>query len=153
VALSRVALTPVDPQGQPLGKGGASWFLARCLAGLEARNRALWVAQHAIAAGRPLTNEQIRLLREASQADSGRGRGYLKAVVSWSDPWEGHVGRITQILGFHWCGRTNSGRWAREAVGLRSGRRLSARLIAKAYNCSEQGHVHAALRLAWEGGG
>jgi hypothetical protein len=62
------------------------------------------------------------------------------------------LGRVTQILGFHWCGRTNRGRWAKEAVGLRSGRRLSARMIAKACNPAEQGHAHAALRLAWEGG-
>jgi hypothetical protein len=152
VALSRFALAESDAQGRPLGSGGASWFLARCLAGLEARNRALWVAQHAVAAGRALSAEQLRLLREAAGADRGRGRGYIKAVASWSDPWEGHIGRITQILGFHWCGRTNRGRWTKEAVGRRSGRRLSARMLAKACNPAEQGHVHAALRLAWEGG-
>lgn len=152
VALSRFALSATDEDGRPLGKGGASWFLARCLAGLEARNRALWVAQHALAAGRALSPEQLRLLREAAGADRGRGRGYIKAVASWSDPWHGHLGRITQILGFHWTGRTNRGRWAKEAVGLRSARRLSARMLAKATNPAEPGHVNAALRLAWEGG-
>ena len=152
VALSRFALSDTDTDGRPLGKGGASWFLARCLAGLEARNRALWVAQHAVAAGRALSSDQLRLLREAAGADRGRGRGYIKAVASWSDPWHGHLGRITQILGFHWTGRTNRGRWGKEAVGHRSKRRLSARMIAKAMNPAEQGHVHAALRLAWEGG-
>ncbi len=150
--LSRFALSATDADGRPLGKGGASWFLSRCLAGLEARNRALWVAQHAVAAGRTLSPDQIRLLREAADADRGRGRGYIKAVASWSDPWHGHLGRITQILGFHWTGRTNRGRWATEAVGRRSERRLSARMLAKATNPSEQGHAPAALRLAWEGG-
>lgn len=152
VAMTRFALAATDAGGRPLGKGGASWFLARCLAGIEARNRALWLAQHALAAGRVLSPDQLRLLREAAGADRGRGRGYIKAVASWSDPWHGHLGRITQILGFHWTGRTNRGRWAKEAVGRRSGRRLSARMLAKATNPAEQGHVHAALRLAWEGG-
>lgn len=151
LTLSRFALSDDCPGGH-VGRGAASWFLSRCLAGLEQRNRALWAAHQALARGRPLLPDQLHLLREAAAADMGRGRGYTKAVASWSDPWEGHLGRVTQILGFHWCGRTNRGRWRREAVGLRSGRRLSARTLAKARKPSQRGHVTAALRLAWEGG-
>ncbi len=151
LTLSRFALTDDCPGGH-VGRGAASWFLSRSLAGLEARNRALWAAHQALARGRMLRPDQLRLVREAAGADLGRGRGYTKAVASWSDPWEGHLGRVTQILGFHWCGRTNRGRWTKEAVGLRSGRRLSGRTLAKAGNPAQRGHVTAALRLAWEGG-
>lgn len=152
MALSRFALAAADPSGRPLGTGGASWFLARCLAGLDARNRALWVAQHALAAGRPLTVEQIHLLRGSRRGRPWPGTRLHQGRGIVSDPWHGHLGGITQLLGFHWTGRTNRGRWTKEAVGCRSDRRLSARMIAKATNPAEQGHVHAALRLAWEGG-
>jgi hypothetical protein len=151
-ALSRLALAPLDTDGAPLGNGAASWFLSRCLAGLEARNRALWSAYQRLRGGERLTPEHVRLLREAAGADLGRGRGYIKGVTTWADPYENMIGRIYQILAFHYTGRTNRGRWSREAVGARSGRRLSARTLAKARAASHRGHVPAALRLGWEGG-
>lgn len=151
-ALSRLALSPSDVGGAPLGKGAASWFLSRCLAGLEARNRALWSAHQRLLRGEALAPEHLRLLRESAGADRGRGRGYVKAVTTWADPYEKMLGRIYQILAFHYTGRTNGGRWTREAVGLRSGRRLSARTLAKARAPAQRGHAAAALRLAWEGG-
>lgn len=93
VALSRFALTAADADGRPLGKGGASWFLARCLAGLEARNRALWVAQHALAAGRTLSSEQLRLLREAAGADragaAATSRPWRHGPIPGTATWEG----------------------------------------------------------------
>ena len=150
--LSRLALTPHDPGGEPLGKGAASWFLCRCLAGLEARNRALWSAHQRLARGHPLEPAQLRLLHESAEADHGRGRGYIKGVATWADPYENMLGRIYQLLAFHYSGRTNRGRWTRERVGLRSRRRLSARTLAKARAATHPGHAQAALRLAWEGG-
>jgi hypothetical protein len=146
--LSRLALSPHDTDGAPLGNGAATWFLSRCLAGLEARNRALWSAYQRVLRGLPLAQEHVRLLREAAGADKGR----VKGIATWADPYENNIGRIYQILAFHYTGRTNHGRWAREAVGMRSGRRLSARTLAKARAPSQRGHLHAALRLAWEGG-
>ncbi|HST59378.1 MAG TPA: hypothetical protein VLK84_11825 [Longimicrobium sp.] len=150
--LSRLALTPDESDGGPLGKGAASWFLARCLAGLEARNRALWSAHQRLAQGRVLDPAHLRLLRESEGADRGRGRGFIKGVATWADPYEAMLGRIYQLLACHYSGRTNRGGWTREKVGLRSGRRLSARTLAKARAASEHGHAQAALRLAWEGG-
>jgi hypothetical protein len=152
MALSRLALVPDDVDAAPLGKGAASWFLCRCLAALEARNRALWSAHQRIIRGERLLPEHLRLLREAAGADRGLGRGYIKCVTTWADPYENMLGRIYQILAFHYTGRTNGGRWRREAVGLRSGRRLSARTLAKARSQSHRGHVPAVLRLGWEGG-
>lgn len=151
-ALSRFALAPLDVDGAPLGNGAASWFLSRCLAGLEARNRALWSAHQRLLRGERLSPDHLRLLRESAGADQGRGRGYIKGVTTWADPYENMIGRIYQILAFHYTGRTNRGRWRREAVGARSGRRLSARTLAKARAASHRGHVPAALRLGWEGG-
>jgi hypothetical protein len=151
-ALSRLALSPADVDGAPLGMGAASWFLSRCLAGLEARNRALWSAHQRLLRGQTLAPEHLRLLRESAGADRGRGRGYIKGVTTWADPYEKMLGRIYQILAFHYTGRTNGGRWTREAVGLRSRRRLSARTLAKARAPAQRGHAAAALRLAWEGG-
>lgn len=150
-ALSRLALAPLDVDGAPLGNGAATWFLCRCLAGLEARNHLLWSAHQRLVRGEPLAAEHLRMLREAAGADHGRGRGYVKGVTTWADPYENMLGRIYQILAFHYTGRTNRGRWTREAVGLRSGRRLSARTLAKARSPRQRGHVAAALRLAWEG--
>lgn len=150
--LSRFALTPEEGEGRPLGKGAASWFLARCLAGLEARNRALWSAHQRLARGQVLEPAHLRLLRESAGADRGRGRGFIKGVATWADPYEAMLGRIYQLLAFHYSGRTNRGGWTREKVGLRSGRRLSARTLAKARAASQPGHAQAALRLAWEGG-
>jgi hypothetical protein len=86
VALSRLALAPEDADGAPLGNGAASWFLCRCLAGLEARNRALWSAHQRIIRGERVLPEHIRLLREAAGADRGRGRGYVKCVTTWRTP-------------------------------------------------------------------
>jgi hypothetical protein len=151
-ALSRLALSPADVDRAPLGNGAASWFLCRCLAGLEARNRALWSAHQRLLRGEALAPEHLSLLRESAGADRGRGRGYIKGVTTWADPYENMLGRIYQILAFHYTGRTNGGRWTREAVGLRSGRRLSARTVAKARAPAQRGHTAAALRLAWEGG-
>lgn len=151
-ALSRLALSPTEQGGSPLGKGAASWFLTRCLAGLEARNRALWSAHQALLRGNLLDPWQRRLLKEAAGADRGRGRGFIKGITTWADPYENMLGRIYQLLAFHYAGRTNRGRWTRERVGVRSGRRLSARTLAKAKAPSHPGHVQAALRLAWEGG-
>jgi hypothetical protein len=150
-ALSRLALRPADSRGAPLGNGAATWFLSRCLAGLEARNRLLWSAHQHVLRGLPLAPEHLRLLREAAGADRGRGRGYLKGVVTWADPYEAMIGHIYQVLSFHYTGRTNGGRWTRESVGARSGRRLSARTLAKARSPRARGHAAAALRLAWEG--
>jgi hypothetical protein len=150
--LSRFALAPDDADGRCLGNGAATWFLARTLAGLEARNRALWSAHQRLFRGATLTPEQRRLMRAAAHADAGRGRGYIKAVATWADPWENMVGHIYQVLRFHYTGRTNRGRWRKETVGLRSNRRLSARTLAKARAAKKPGHIHAALRLAWEGG-
>lgn len=149
--LSRFALAAVEAGGEPTGKGAATWFLSRCMAGLEARNRALWAAYQRLARGYPLGPVQLRLLAEAATADSGRGRGFIKAVTTWADPYENMLGRIYQLLSFHYCGRTNGGAWTRERVGTRSGRRLSARTVAKAGSPSTPGHAQAALRLAWEG--
>lgn len=149
--LSRLALTPHEPGGGPLGKGAASWFLSRCLAGLEARNRALWSAHQRLLRGHVLEPGHLRLLRESAGADRGRGRGFIKGVATWADPYENMLGRIYQLLAFHYTGRTNRGGWTREKVGLRSGRRLSARTLAKANASSHRGHAQAALRLAWEG--
>lgn len=151
-ALSRLAISPADALGKPLGKGAASWFLSRCLAGLEARNRLLWTAHQRLARGVPLRPDEIQVIRQAAGADHGRGRGYIKGVTTWADPYENMLGRIYQILAFHYTGRTNGGRFSREQVGLRSGHRLSARTLAKATNPRQGGHIPAALRLAWEGG-
>ncbi len=151
-ALTRFALAPQDIDGRALGNGAASWFLCRCLAGLEARNRLLWTAQQRDMRGLPLSPEHIRLLREGSGVDQGRGRGYLKAVVTWADPYEGMLGHIYQVLNFHYAGRTNGGGWNREAIGRRSGRRLSTRTLANARRPGTAGHMLAALRIAWEGG-
>lgn len=151
-ALSRLAITSTDRDGSPLGKGAASWFLSRCLAGIEARNRALWAAHQRVLRGIPVEAHHLRLLREAAHADVGRGRGYLKGLTTWADPYENMLGRIYQLLAFHYTGRTNRGKWTRERVGLRSCRRLSARTLAKARAPHSRGHANAALRLAWEGG-
>jgi hypothetical protein len=150
-ALSRLAITSADAAGNPLGKGAASWFLSRCLAKLEARNRLLWTAHQQLARGIALQADQMQVIRQAAGADHGRGRGYIKGVTTWADPYENMLGRIYQILAFHYSGRTNRGRWSRERVGLRSGHRLSARTLAKASNPRQGGHISAALRLAWEG--
>lgn len=151
-ALSRLAISHADAVGNPLGKGAASWFLSRCLAGLEGRNRLLWTAHQRLARGIALRPDQMQVIRQAAGADHGRGRGYIKGVTTWADPYENMLGRIYQILAFHYSGRTNRGRWSREHVGLRSGHRLSARTLAKASNPRQGGHIPAALRLAWEGG-
>jgi len=151
--LNRLALVDPAATHAPLARGAASWFVARCLHYFEERNRALWLAQHAYENGLPLTPRQRRLLEEARLGEPSRGRGFIKTIVSFADPWEGHVGYIYQALGLHYAGRTtDDGRWEPGFPGLRSGQRISKRTIQKAKNPRERGHDSAVLRLIWEGG-
>lgn len=151
--LNRLALVDRRATRAPLLRGASSWFVAQCLRYFELRNRALWIAQYARENGLPLTAEQSQLLEEAQLDQPRKGRGFVKSIVSFSDPWEGHVGFTYQALGFHYVGRTgDDGEWEIGFPGLRSKRRISKRTIQKANNPRERGHDTAVLRLVWEGG-
>ncbi|MEW5931518.1 MAG: hypothetical protein AB1941_28965 [Gemmatimonadota bacterium] len=150
--LSRLVLADPGQARLPLGKRAASWFVARCFHVVAERNRALWIAETARAAGLPLTPAQRLLLADAKLARSRHGWGFTKACVAYADPHHGHDGRVYRALGFHHAGMSPDAGAERSPVGLRTGERLSRRTVQKARGTpSTKGQATAALRLACEG--
>lgn len=152
LVLNRLAIVDRDRTQAPLGKGAASWFVARCLLWLEMRNRLLWSAITAKELGYRVTTEQEALIAEARLDEPNKGLAFVKAISTQADVWEGHIGHIYQVLRFHYLGRTNGGRWTTDFPGTRSGQRISRRTIEKAHKAGHKGHDTAVLRLIWEGG-
>jgi hypothetical protein len=91
--LNRLALVDADATSAPILKGASSWFVSQCLDYFDVRNRSLWAAQSALEAGQPVPAGARTLLERARLEEPGKGLGFLKAVVSFADPWEGHVGK------------------------------------------------------------
>lgn len=149
--LNRLALAAPTSTSAPLGTGAASWFVARCLAALVARNRALWIAHSRVALGMRLPPDLPQLLSEASAPTRNRGLGYVKVVTAFADPAHNHTGRIYQALGMRYGGTSGIRGREQQHIGLRSGATLSRRTIQKARKSSTKGYPTAALRLAWEG--
>jgi hypothetical protein len=151
--LNRLALVDQQDTDAPLQRGAASYFMARCLLWFEERNRALFQAVQLAEQGRRLGREQLALLDHARLDRRDKGLGFIKSVVSFADPWEGHQGFVYQVLGFHHAGRsTPDGRWEPCATGMRSGQRIGRRTLQKANKAEDAGHDTAVLRLVWEGG-
>jgi hypothetical protein len=150
--LSRLVLADPGQARLPLSKLAASWFVSRCFHIVAERNRSLWIAETARAAGLPLTLAQHLLLADAKLARSRHGWGFTKACVAYADPHYGHDGRVYRALGFHHAGMSPESGAERSPVGLRTGERLSRRTVQKARSApSSRGQATAALRLAYEG--
>lgn len=151
--LNRLALKPPTETTAPLGRGASSWFVARCLQWFDRRNRDLWSAVARAERGLPLHADERALVEAARIGSDSEGTSFLKTVVSFADPWEGHVGLTYQALGFHHAGRSNDGRWQTVYLGERSGDGIHKRTRVKALGAPDiDGHDTAVLRLVWEGG-